>query len=505
MTVAGGQTGESDVADDPKQADGKAKGEDKDKRRPLEQRDPVTTSHSIRIGRQTLDYDVTFGALPITDQYGEVEAHIYFSAYVVKGKQGDAARPLTFTYNGGPGSSSAWLHLGGLSPKRVDLTEMGDTKAPPHRLVDNTETWLQFTDMVFIDPVGTGFSQGATPELDRKFWGVEGDLQSVAEVIRLYLGRYNRWTSPLFLAGESYGTFRSAGLAALLFDMGVALNGIVLISTVLSMEASRVGPGNDLPYATFFPTYTAAAWYHGKLAKDLQGKSLEALITEVEEWVDATYVPALHRGDLLSGKERDRLITEIARYTGLTEDYVERANLRILIHRFTKELLRDRKQVIGRIDARFTSRDLSHVTEFGEFDPSVTYPNPVYTSTYNAYIREELGWTTDIRFEMMSGEVNKHWDWGNAAEGYPDTSERLRSAMHRYRHLKVLVQQGYYDFATPHYAAEYTFRHMGIAPEFQDNIEWAYYEAGHMMYIDRKCREKMYADTVAFYRRVLGQ
>lgn len=475
----------------------------KEPRRQLTERDPVTTSHSIRIGRNTLEYDVTFGALPIKDQFGEVEAHIYFTAYIVKTQNGETARPLTFTYNGGPGSSSAWLHLGGLSPKRVDLTDDGDTKAPPHTLVDNTETWLQFTDMVFIDPVGTGFSQGATPELDKKFWGVEGDLQSVAEVIRLYLGRYGRWTSPLFLAGESYGTFRSAGLASLLFDRGIALNGIVLISTVLTMEASRFGAINDLPYATFFPTYAAAAWYHKKLAKDLQARSLEAYVTEVEDWVDSVYMPALHKGDLLSGREREQLITQIARYSGLSEEYVEQANLRINIHRFTKELLRDRKQTIGRIDARFTARDLSHVTETPEFDPSVTYPGPVYTSTYNAYIRDELGWQTDIEFEMMSGEVNKHWEWGSAAEGYPDTSERLRSAMHKYRHLKVLVQQGYYDFATPHYAAEYTFRHMGIAPEFQDNVEWAYYEAGHMMYIDRKCREKQYADTLAFYKRAL--
>jgi len=475
----------------------------KEPRRQLIERDPVTTSHSIKIDRTMLEYDVTFGALPIKDQFGEVEAHIYFTAYIAKGQKGDKGRPLTFTYNGGPGSSSAWLHLGGLSPKRVDLADDGDTKAPPHRLVDNTETWLQFTDMVFIDPVGTGFSQGATPDLDKTFWGVEGDLKSIAEVIRLYLGRYGRWTSPLFLAGESYGTFRSAGLASLLFDRGIALNGIVLISTVLTMQASRFSAANDLPYATFFPTYAAAAWFHGKLAKDLQSKSVEALVTEVEDWVDAVYVPALHKGDLLAGREREALITQIARYSGLSEEYVERANLRIWIHRFVKELLRDRKQTIGRIDARFTARDLSHVSELAEFDPSVTYPGPAYTSTYNAYIRDELGWETDIEFEMMSGEVNKHWDWGSAAAGYPDTSERLRSAIHKYRHLKVQVQQGYYDFATPHYAAEYTFRHMGIAPEFQDNVEWAYYEAGHMMYIDRKCREKQYADTLAFYKRAL--
>ncbi|HEV2529048.1 MAG TPA: hypothetical protein VGT61_11445 [Thermomicrobiales bacterium] len=477
---------------------------DQDKRRPLETRDPVTTSHSIRLGRGTLDYDVTFGALPITDEYGEVEAHIYFTAYIKKGEE-TGQRPLTFTFNGGPGSSSAWLHLGGLSPKRVDLDDMGDTKAPPHRLVDNSETWLQFTDMVFIDPVGTGFSQAATPELDKKFWGVEGDLKSVGEAIRLYLSRYGRWTSPLFLAGESYGTFRSAGLASLLFDRGVALNGIVLISTVLTMQASRFMSTNDLPNATFFPTYAATAWYHNKLAKDLQRKSCEELVTEVEAWVDREYIPALHLGDLLQGKEYQAMVQQVARYSGLSEDYVDRANLRINIHQFTKELLRNERKTVGRIDSRFTAIDRSHVTELPEFDPSVTYPGPVYTSTYNAYIRDELGWKTDIEFEMMSSTVGKEWDWGSGREGYPDTSERLRSAIHKYRHLKVLVQQGYYDFATPHYAAEYTFRHMGIAPEYQKNIEWAYYEAGHMMYIDRKCREKMYADTVDFYKRALAK
>lgn len=473
------------------------------KRRPVELREPVTVGQSITIDGKPLEYDVTFGALPLTDEYGEPEASIYFTAYTCKPTAGEP-RPITFTYNGGPGSSSAWLHLGGLSPKRVNLLDDGELPPPPYRLVDNAETWLAFTDMVFIDPVGTGFSRAATEELEKKFWSVRGDIESVGEIIRLYLTRYGRWTSPVFLTGESYGTFRSAGLAAHLFDHGVSLNGIVLISTVLNMQNSRFGTNNDLPPAGFFPTYTATAWYHRKLEDGLQNRELPDVLKEVEAWVDDVYVPALNKGDTLSEADRSGLVDQIAQYTGLSKAYVDNANLRINIHQFTKELLRDRKQTVGRIDSRFIARDRVHVEDVPEFDPSVVYPGPAYTSVYNDYIRNTLGWKTDVEFEMMSGKVGRTWDWGSAADGRADTSEDLRSAMHRYRYLKVLNMAGYYDFATPYYAAEYTFRHMGIAPEFRKNLEWAFYTAGHMMYIDRENRQKMTRDARDFYERALN-
>jgi carboxypeptidase C (cathepsin A) len=490
------------VAESPK--DEKTAAPTEPKRRPLETREPVTTEHELQLGDRTLKYKVTFCPMPIRDESGsEVEANIYFTDYTVEPDEGTPPRPLTFTYNGGPGSSSAWLHLGGIGPQRVNLADNGDVLAAPYTLVPNQETWLDFTDMVFIDPVGTGFSRAATPELDKKFWSIPGDLQSVAETIRLYLTRFDRWTSPLFLCGESYGTFRSAGLADHLFGLGVPLNGIVLVSTILNMQTSRFGTGNDLPYPLFLPTYSATAWYHGKLPSDLQSKPLRQVLDEVEAFAAGDYTIALMQGDDLEGNDYQRTLNSLARYTGLSEAYLDGTKLRINIHRFTKELLRDRRQTVGRIDSRFTGRDALGVTEFPDFDPSVVYPGPPYTATYVDYVRTKLGWETDQEFVMMSGPVGKEWDWGNARDGYPDTSAALRKAIHKYRYLKVLNMAGYYDFATPYYAAQYTLKHMGLDPEYKNNLEYAYYEAGHMMYIDLPSRQKMHVDAFDFFNRTL--
>src|SRR4051794_35655682 len=281
---------------------------------------PIVTKHSIQLGGKTLSYTVTTGLMPIKTDTGEVEAHMFFMAYTVDRPQGSPVRPLTFSFNGGPGSASVWLHLGALGPRRVKLNDDGSLPAPPYQLVDNEATWLDLTDIVFIDPVNTGYSRAAKPDLTKKFLGLEGDVASIGEFIRLYLTRNERWTSPLFLAGESYGTTRAAGLSGYLIDRGIAFNGIVLLSTVLNFQTLLFTKGNDLPYELILPTYTATAWYHHKLAPDLQ-KDLHKALAESEAWALGGYTEILNKGDQLTASERDTAITKLSRLTGLSQEY----------------------------------------------------------------------------------------------------------------------------------------------------------------------------------------
>ncbi|MGC9336415.1 MAG: S10 family peptidase, partial [Anaerolineae bacterium] len=421
----------------------------------------------------------------------ETEADVFFVAYELDGIEDRSARPLTFAFNGGPGSSSIWLHMGALGPMRVRMEPEGWMPAPPYRLIPNEGTWLDQTDLVFVDPVGTGFSRAAKEDLHKKFWSVEGDIKSMGEFIRLYLSRYRRWSSPLFLAGESYGTTRVAGLAGDLVDKGIAFNGIVLISTVLDMKAIRFLVGNDLPFQLFVPTYAAAAWYHGKLDETLQQRDLPGLMAEVEGWSEGDLTLALMKGDRLGADEHAAVAETLARYTGLDGDYVVGSNLRINIHRFCKELLRGEKRSVGRLDARFKGVEALAVTERPEFDPSMLAITPPYTSTFNDYVRSELGVETDLTYETLSRDVNEKWEW---EKGTPtNTGEALRAAMAKNPFMKVFVGQGYYDLATPHFATRYMISHMNVDAALRDNVQMAYYEAGHMFYLD--------VDSLAVFRR----
>src|SRR5579871_437316 len=304
-----------------------------------EEEPPVVTHHEITVQGLPLRYTVTAGLMPIKNDKNETEATIFFMAYTRDDGGRADQRPLMFSFNGGPGSASVWLHLGAVGPKRVQMLEDGSLPPPPFRLVDNPQTWLDQTDLVFIDPVGTGYSRPAKPELGKKFWGLKGDIASVGEFIRLYLTRYARWSSPLFLVGESYGTTRAAGLAGHLIDQGIAFSGILLVSSILQFQTALFRPGNDLPYVLFLPTYTAAAWYHRRLAEPLL-RDLKTTLEEVEEWAIGDYAAALAKGDLLTEDERQKVIARLARYTGLSETYIENCDMRIEIFRFCKELLR---------------------------------------------------------------------------------------------------------------------------------------------------------------------
>ncbi len=457
---------------------------------------PVVTQHQVTAGGRTLRYTVTTGLMPMKNAQGVTEAQIFFMAYTLDGAQ-PGTRPLMFSFNGGPGSSSVWLHLGALGPRRVRMEDDGWLPAAPYRLVDNDHTWLEFTDLVFIDPVGTGFSRAATQELGRRFWGFRGDVESVGQFIRLYLTRHERWSSPLFLVGESYGTTRAAGLSRWLVDHGIGLNGVVLVSTILNFQTARFGSGNDLPFALFVPTYAATAWHHQRLARDLQG-DLRRTLTQVEQWVDGDYTAALQKGDALSAEERTRVADQLARYTGLTPEFVDRYNLRISLGVFQKELLRSQARTVGRLDTRFTGWDAIAGGESPEFDPSMAAIRPPYTSAFNDYVRRELGFKSDLEYHILGGGIGP-WTY-ESDNAFVDIGEQLRGAWARNPHMRLFVAFGYYDAATPYFAAEYTVRHMRLPPELKARIATGYYEAGHMMYIHLPSLAKLTADVRGFVR-----
>lgn len=464
---------------------------------------PVVRSHQIQLPGRTLKYQVTTGMLPVRNESGEVEAGLFFVAYTAETNEPVAKRPLTISFNGGPGSSSVWLHMGALGPKRVKMNDDGSLPPPPYQLVDNAATWLDKTDLVFVDPVGTGYSRATKVEYARKFNGFTGDIASVGEFIRLYLTRYERWTSPLFLAGESYGTTRAAGLAGNLIDKGIAFNGIILISTVLNFQTLRFTKGNDLPYALILPTYTATAWYHKRLSADLQ-KDLKKAVEESQKWAETGYTEALAKGDRLTGGERTAAIDKLARLTGLSKTYLDHADLRVEIMHFIKELRRDEGIAVGRLDSRLTGMMGANTAETPEFDPSNSAIRPPYTAMFGQYVHADLGFKSDLVYYILGGGIAP-WDYSSAQNQFADTGDALRAAFARNPHMRVLVCEGYYDLATPFFAAEYTLAHLGLDKRLRSRIETRQYEAGHMMYIHVPSLEKLRRDVGAFMDKALGQ
>lgn len=494
---AGSERGERDQGQDKPQAPPTEKPAEKPPAQPAAKADepPVVTHHDVRVGGRTLKYTATTGFLPVKSTTGDIEARLFFMAYTLDDAPDAAKRPLMFSFNGGPGSSSVWLHLGALGPRRVKMRPDGGMPAAPYELVDNDQTWLDRTDLVFIDPVGTGYSRAAKPELGSKFWTLDGDIQSVGEFIRLYLTRYKRWASPLFLVGESYGTTRAAGLAGHLIDRGIAFNGIVLVSSILNFQTAEFSKGNDLPYALFLPTYTATAWYHKRLAPELQ-KDLRSTLSEAEAFANGPYVEALSRGDKLPAERRQAIARDVARFTGLSVEYVEQSNLRIEIQRFCKELLRRDGKTVGRLDSRFTGFDEVGVTSEPEFDPSLAAIRPPYTAMFQQYVTGELGFSSDEPYYILGGGFTQ-WNW-NRDNGFVDTSEALRRAFVRNPYMRLFVASGYFDLATPYFATVYTLSHLGLHPALADRVSTGEYAAGHMMYIDVGELAKLRRDVAAF-------
>ena len=464
-------------------------------------RDPqdniVVTRHRVTIQGKQVAYTVTTGTMVLREetvgegeQAGKFEgvkpkAEVFFVAYAKDGVKDVSKRPITFSFNGGPGSSSVWMHLGLFGPKRVELDDDGFPSRPPYRLVPNDASLLDLTDLVFIDPVSTGYSRPVEGVKAKDFHNVDKDVESVGAFIRLYTSRYGRWGSPKFLAGESYGTTRAAGLAGHLQQRhGVYLNGLMLVSAILDFGTARFGPGNDLPPLLFLPTYTATAYYHGRLSPELQALPLKDVLAQVEAFLHDTYAPALLRGDQLPEDERASVRRELAQLTGLSETYIDATDLRIDIFRFTKELLRDQGRTVGRIDSRYTGVDRDAAGERFEFDPSMAATQGPYTATFNDYVRGELGFVSDLPYEILAN-LYESWSYKDVENRYLNVAETLRKAMSINPFLKVHVANGYYDLATPYYATLHTFAHMGLTPEARQNVSMSFYEAGHMMYVHR--------------------
>ncbi len=467
----------------------------------LEEQQSVTNG-KITIGGSTVAYTATAGTMLLSEEFGDPQASIFYVAYTRDGVQDLAQRPLAFCFNGGPGSSSVWLHMGLLGPRRVKLNDDGSLPPPPFGLVDNEFSLLDQCDLIFIDPVSTGYSRPA-PETDpSQFHGVKEDIRSVGEFIRLYATRNNRWASPKFLIGESYGTTRAAGLSNhLQGELGMYLNGIVLVSAVLDFQTLRFNLGNDLPYVLFLPSFAATAWYHDALDKSRWG-SLDELLAEAENFATQRYSVALLRGDELDRDRRGKIVRELAGLTGLSEQFIERSDLRVTMQAFGKELLRSRGLTVGRFDSRFTGLDRTVAGSRPDYDASYAAAQGPFTAALNHYVRAELKFESDLPYEILTGRVYP-WNYGDWQNSYLNVSENLRRAMTRNPYLKVFAANGYYDLATPYFATEYTFAHLGLDKSLRGNVSMGYYEAGHMMYINLPSLAKLKTDMAAFIQGAL--
>jgi carboxypeptidase C (cathepsin A) len=467
--------------------------------------DIVTTQHTLTVKRKKLSYTAKAGRIVLRKEIvkdGKSEglkpkAEVFITSYTLDDAD-PGTRPVTFAFNGGPGSSSIWLHMGLLGPRRVLSGDVDDLVPPPYGLDDNPETLLVHSDLVFIDPVSTGYSRAAEGGETKDFHGFKGDIESVGEIIRLWVSRHERWLSPKFLAGESYGTLRAAGLAAHLQDRhGLYLNGLLLISSVLDLGTLQFSEGNDLPYSLYVPTYAAIAHYHG-----LHGeRPLDDVLADAEDFAAKDLPWALARGARLSTQDRADAVATLASLTGLTESYVDRVNLRIEHVRFFTELLRDRGLTVGRMDGRFTTWEPDGGREHMSDDPSISRIIGAYAAAFNHYVRAELGYENDLPYELIHEDTFKAWSYADFEGRSISVVDSVSAAMRANPHLQVHVAFGHYDGATAYYAAEHVLAHLRIPEELRDNIDTAYYPAGHMMYVHEPSRVQQAKDLAKFVKK----
>lgn len=463
----------------------------------------VSKQYTGTFGEREVSYTAT-AATQIVPQEDERKA-VFFHVSYTEDDADPSTRPILFAFNGGPGSSTVWLHLGLFGPRRVEVDEEGFKIGVPGRLIHNEHSLLDIADVVVVDAVGTGFSTAAPEDKEKDFHHFSKDIEAFTDFIVAYLNRHGRWASPKYVAGESYGTTRGAAIAHDLFEKRNAeLNGLILVSSALNFqtidqdrEKLLFYPGNDLPFMVFLPTYAATAWYHGRLGKKHQSLTLRELLDEVEEFAIGRYWLALARGSSLDRKERTRVASKLAEYTGLPIDYIERYDLRIHIHRFCKELLRDQRRAVGRLDSRFIGIDRVADGDNLEKDPAHDQIGGPFTATLNQYLREELGFENEAFYETLSMKVNESWDYEDFKGRYVDTSEQLRAIISRSK-LRVFVASGLYDLATPHFATEYTFNHLGLDESLLENLQLEQFEAGHMMYLHQPSLQRLSAQLREF-------
>lgn len=466
------------------------------------------SSHAIEIAGERVDYDAVVGHVVLTDGDGDPAAKLFYTAYFRTGVADAASRPIVFSYNGGPGSASFWLHMGIMGPRRVVTPVVGPQGAPPYPLEDNPYTLLDKADIVMIDPIGTGFSHtlGDTP--GSTFWGIDEDARSLTQFVRRFLSEYERWNAPRYLLGESYGTTRSAVLARHLQRANIDLNGIVLVSAVLNFRTIQFAPGDDLSYVVNVPSYAVVSEYLGALP---EGKpaDLAAFTAEVEAWALGEYATALLAGNNLDPAMRSRVIDTMHRYTGLSRDFIDKADLRVSAPEFEAELLRDRGLQVGRLDARFTGPVGDQLQTRPSHDPQSSAISSAYTSAFNAYVRDELGYDGDREYVPSGG--TRGWNWGRQGGGgfgrgggTPNVGPDLADAIRRNPSLEVLLVNGIYDLATPYFAAVWTMDHLGLPADLRDNIQRADFAAGHMMYVEQSLLPQWKQTLDAFITRTSG-
>lgn len=477
-------------------------------RQPEPADDLVVTQHTMLVDGAELTYTATAGRMVLRaeshadDKFegAQPKAEIFLISYVVdraEGATGPNERPVTFAFNGGPGSSSIWLHLGLLGPRRVLMGDAGDLLPPPYGIADNSQSLLKHSDLVFIDPVSTGYSRAVKGEKSKDFHGYGADIESVAEVIRLWTTRNNRWMSPKYLCGESYGTTRASGIARHLQERaGLYLNGLILISAFLDGGSVAFTPGNDHPYVSYLPTYAAIAHYHGKLGD----RPLPEVLAEAEAYATGEYRRILELGARASAEERTAAIEKVAALTGLSPSYVDAVNLRPEHIRFLTELLRDEHKTVGRIDGRFTGWDSDYGREHWTTDPSIDAITGPYSAAFNHYVRAELGYLSDLLYEVLTERVHP-WSYKEFEAQNVHVLDKLAEAMRVSPHMRVHMACGYYDAATPYFAAENDIAHLAIPAELAGNVEFAYYESGHMMYVHEPSRLDQSARLAQFVSR----
>lgn len=458
-----------------------------------------TTHHTTRINGKEIAYTARVGTMVLRDDDGQPKASVFYISYTRDGVD-SVKRPVTFFFNGGPGSASIWLSMGIMSPMAPQMGPGGAQPAPPYNLTENPYSPLDATDLVQVDAMNTGWSRPAKGVNVTNFTGASNDIQMFADFIGEYLDKYGRWQSPKYLFGESYGTFRSAGLASALQGAGITLNGIMLLGTVLNFQYISPSPTNDIGYPAFLPTYTATAWYHKKLPADLQKESLEQVVQESRTYAFGDYLASLTKGNKLTDAEIASTADRLARLTGLSTTFIRNTNLRIDPGSFRTELLRDRRLTVGRYDSRMTGINGNASSLFQDYDPSDVAPTGAFVSAFKRYLHDELNYSNPLEY-YVGGRTGR-WEYPQGS--YPNQTESLRRAMAQNPYLKVMVASGYYDMATPFGNAEYNFDHLGFGKTYRDRVEYKYYESGHMAYLNQESAGQLRDDIAAFIKATMS-